>query len=101
MQLKYFGGSDTLISKSVLNSISAGFIAGTAASLLSSPLETVKIVSSTLVSQIQDAGALKTTFCIIKQRGLIGFYPAFSVTLARDAIGYAAFFSTFTFLHKN
>jgi len=82
---------------SIHEHIGAGFLAGIPASVLSTPLESIKIVSSAKIYQreLQDVGFFQTTQDIIRANGIRGLYHGFTISMLRDCIGYAAFFGTF------
>ncbi|KAJ3102805.1 hypothetical protein HDU97_000262 [Phlyctochytrium planicorne] len=90
-------------------SLGAGAVAGAAVSIISCPLEIVKIQRQLEVMLRKSAGggkdggrtgSWKVAVDIVRRRGVKGLYRGFHLHLLRDAIGTAIYFATYECVKK-
>ncbi|GAB5364827.1 hypothetical protein AAMO2058_001003700 [Amorphochlora amoebiformis] len=97
-----------LSSRGLLNSyplsqnLVAGALGGSAMSLVATPMEHIRIRMQMQVEGQGSAyaGSVDATIKIFRQHGISGIYKGASVTLARDAFGFACYFATYDTIKK-
>jgi len=77
-----------------------GSVAGLVASIVSCPVETLKVRANLGQYHVEDSGFVKATLRIMKERGITGLYTGFGISALRDSLGYGAFFGSFTMCHN-
>mmetsp|Transcript_13023 Transcript_13023/g.31913 ORF Transcript_13023/g.31913 Transcript_13023/m.31913 type:complete len:292 (+) Transcript_13023:113-988(+) len=90
-----------LNSKPLLQSFIAGGIGGSAMALVATPMEHIRIRMQTQTAEVGAyTGSIDATVKIFRNHGLSGIYKGATVTLVRDAYGFACYFATYDTIKK-